>query len=226
MKLTRLTDRVWIYPFEKERDRPNLCYIRGDRWSLAADAGHSADHTGEFYKAIEEEGLPLPEVTVITHWHWDHTLGMHEVHGICVANMLTDQHLRDFKERIQTEGTGFFFELDETIRREYEGGKPVIVSLADIVFEGELLLDPGNCPVRIFQAESPHTDDSTLIEVKDGKILILGDSSSGVFPSWEVDPVPARKLKDTILKVNPEICIHGHLPPLPPEEMIRETLGM
>ena len=81
MKLERLTERVWVYPYEEERDRPNLSYIKGDRWSLAVDAGHSDDHVREFYRALEEEGLPLPELTVLTHWHWDHTFGMHAVHG-------------------------------------------------------------------------------------------------------------------------------------------------
>ena len=47
MKLNRLTQRIWVYPYEEERDRPNLSYIRGDRWSLAVDAGHSAEHTEE-----------------------------------------------------------------------------------------------------------------------------------------------------------------------------------
>ena len=85
MKLNRLTERVWVFPYEEERDRPNLGYIRGDRWSLAADAGHSEAHVKEFYKALEEEGLPLPRITVLTHWHWDHTFGMHAVHGLCLA---------------------------------------------------------------------------------------------------------------------------------------------
>jgi hypothetical protein len=35
MKLNRLTERVWVYPYEEKRDRPNLSYIRGDNWSLA-----------------------------------------------------------------------------------------------------------------------------------------------------------------------------------------------
>ena len=35
MKLERLTERIWVCPYEEERDRPNLSYIRGDRWSLA-----------------------------------------------------------------------------------------------------------------------------------------------------------------------------------------------
>ena len=57
MKLIRWTDRVWYYPFEQERDRPNLGYIRGDKWSLAVDAGHSDAHVQAFYAALEEAGL-------------------------------------------------------------------------------------------------------------------------------------------------------------------------
>ena len=67
MRLERLSERVWVFPYEERRDRPNLCYIKGDNWSIAVDAGHSADHVMEFYKAIEEEGFPLPKLTVLTH---------------------------------------------------------------------------------------------------------------------------------------------------------------
>ena len=31
---------------------------------------------GEIAAALEEEGLPLPQLTVLTHWHWDHTFGI------------------------------------------------------------------------------------------------------------------------------------------------------
>jgi len=40
MKLERLSERIWVYPYEEKRDRPNLSYIRGDKWSLVVDAGH------------------------------------------------------------------------------------------------------------------------------------------------------------------------------------------
>ena len=107
MNLIRLTERIWVYPYEEERDRPNLCYIHGDRWSLAADAGHSANHTRDFYGALEKEGLPMPEITVLTHWHWDHTLGMHAIHGLSIANELTNRYLTDFHNRIKDEEPGF-----------------------------------------------------------------------------------------------------------------------
>ena len=224
MKLNRLTERVWVYPYEERRDRPNLSYIRGDNWSLAVDAGHSEEHTREFYRALEEEGLPLPKLTVITHWHWDHTFGMHAVHGLCLANERTNQYLDAFRRRLEAEGTEFFLEMDDRIRNEYEDGKPVVVTLADLVFRGEMLLDAGNCPIRVFQAEAPHTDDSTLIEIPGEKLLILGDCTGGAFPEWTVDQTLADKLAQTVREINPEICLPGHWTPLSPEIIIQDLL--
>ncbi len=224
MNLNRLTERVWVYPYEERRDRPNLSYIRGDNWSLAVDAGHSKEHTREFYRALEEEGLPLPKLTVITHWHWDHTFGMHAVHGLCLANERTNQYLDAFRRRLEAEGTEFFLEMDERIRNEYEDGKPVVVTPADLVFRGEMLLDAGNCPIRVFQAEAPHTDDSTLIEIPGEKLLILGDCTGGAFPEWTVDQTLADKLAQTVREINPEICLPGHWTPLSPEIIIQDLL--
>ncbi len=225
MKLNRLTERIWVHPYEEERDRPNLSYIRGDKWSLAVDAGHSADHTREFYRALEEAGLPLPELTVLTHWHWDHTFGMHAVHGLTLANRRTRDYLADFRGRLEKEGPGFFLDMHESIRREYADGKPVVVTPADLVFSGEMLLDPGSCPVRVFQAEAPHTDDSTLVWVPGEKVLILGDCTGGTFPDWEMDEVLAAKLAETISAIHPEICLPGHWTPLAPGVIIQDLLA-
>ena len=134
MELTKVTDCVWFYPFEKDRDRPILGYIKGDHFSVAVDAGHSEAHTKEFYSALEEAGLPLPKITVLTHWHWDHTFGMHAVNGLCIANCITDSYLRQFKKKIEEKGDEMFLSLDACIRKEYEGNKPVIITFPDIVF--------------------------------------------------------------------------------------------
>ena len=122
MKPDRLTQRIWVYPYEEERDRPNLIYIRGDRFSLAVDAGHSAEHVREFYRSLEEAGLPLPSLTVLTHWHWDHTFGMHAVRGLCLACERTNRYLADFRARLEREGPAFCLAMHESIRREYGDG--------------------------------------------------------------------------------------------------------
>ena len=222
MELNRLTERIWVYPFEEARDRPNLSYIRGDRWSLAVDAGHSADHVREFYRALEEAGLPLPSLTVLTHWHWDHTFGMHAVHGLCLANEQTNRYLEDFRGRLEKEGTAFFLEMHETIRREYADGKPVTVVPADLVFRGEMTIDAGNCPVRVFQAEAPHTDDSTLVWLPEEKFLILGDSTCYTFPDRKMDQALADKLAATIQELGPETCLPGHWTPLSADIVVQD----
>lgn len=37
--LKKLSEHIWYMPFEEERDRPNLGYVKGDKLSLAIDAG-------------------------------------------------------------------------------------------------------------------------------------------------------------------------------------------
>ena len=225
MQLERLSERVWIYPFEQERDRPNLGYIRGEKWSLAVDAGHSAAHVGEFYRALEAAGLPLPALTVLTHWHWDHTLGMHAANGLCLANARTKDHLAALQRKIAREGEEALFSLEESIRREYACGQRVRVSLPDMTFAGGMALDAGNCPVRIIEAEAPHTDDSTLILLPEEKILFLGDAACDVFSTGEKDAVLCQKLADTIRSTGASIVMEGHWTPQTPGEMIADLLS-
>lgn len=225
MKLERISDRIWLFPYEEERDRPYLGYIRGDKWSLAVDAGHSSAHTESFYRELAAEGLPLPSLTVLTHWHWDHTFAMHAVHGLCLANARTDGYLHEIREKIEREGTDFFFASDEKIRREYAGNVPVVVTMADMVYTGEILLDAGNCTIRVFQAESPHTDDSTLVYIPGEKTLFLGDAAYGAFPTWESDPDLCSKLRETIIPLDAERCVMSHHDLATKQEALRELFS-
>ena len=225
MKLKQLTDRVWYFPFEEERDRPNLGYIRGDRWSLAVDAGHSGAHVQAFYEALSEAGLPLPALTVLTHWHWDHSFALHAVHGLSLAGEKTNRHLLAFREEIARNGPEVFFSLHESVRKEYAGGQPVVVRPADMTYTGEMRLDLGNCPVRIFETEAPHTDDSTLIEATAEKVLFLGDADCGVFPTWEKDPALSRSLARVIAGEDVRYCLDGHWTAVTKEEEIAEILS-
>ena len=222
MKLERLTNRIWIFPYEEERDRPILGYVQGDNWSLAVDAGHSDSHVNDFYRTLQENDLPLPTLTVLTHWHWDHTFGMHKVNGFTMANKRTNNALSEIRDKIEREGREWFLAFDYKIRNEYAGNRPVAVTNADMVFTGEILLNAGNCPIRVFQAESPHTDDSTIISIPDEKVLFLGDAAYGAFPTWESDPELCRKLVKAISPIDAEICIESHHDPLAKAKVIQD----
>ena len=225
MELKRLTEHIWYMPFEEERDRPNLGYVKGDHWSLAIDAGHSAAHVGEFYRLLEKENLPLPSMTVLTHWHWDHTFGMHAVNGLTLANDKTDRHLAEWKDKIEKNGPNEFFAIHESIRREYGTNTEVTVKRADIVFSGEVIFEPGGCTVKVIQTEAPHTDDSTLIYVDHDKTLFLGDSAGDDFFTGIKRADLCRKLADTIRGINPEICVEGHWLPVNPEDTLEDLMS-
>lgn len=213
MELKRLTEHVWYMPYEEERDRPNLGYVRGGNWSLAVDAGHSAAHTEAFYALLEKEGLPLPALTVLTHWHWDHSFGMHAVSGLSLSNVRTKEHLAEWKEKIGRDGPGEFLALHESVRREYAGGRPVTVVLPDLTFSGEMELDLGGVHVLLKQSASPHTDDSTLVFVREDGVLFLGDAAGGEFPTWIKKKELCDELAETIREIGPEVCLEGHWVP-------------
>ncbi len=212
-------------PFEEWRDRPNLGYIRGDKYSVAVDAGHSASHVEQFYELLDAENLSLPDITVITHWHWDHTFGMHAVNGLCIANHITNRHLEDYKKKLETEGTEEFFSMYDAIRNEYPGQAPVIVTLADIIFDGNLSLDLGGCTVNLLQTEAPHTDDSTLVFIPEEKVLFIGDSACGALPNWKKDTRLCRKLADCISSVDADTVIDGHWVKQTKEETLSDIMA-
>ena len=223
MELKKLSEHIWYMPYESERDRPNLGYVKGENWSLAIDAGHSDVHVKEFYALLEKENLPLPKVTVLTHWHWDHTFGMHAVNGLCIANKKTDAHLVEWK--IESDGPDEFLAIDQSIRIEYANGKKVIVKPADILFSGELTLDLGGCKVQVMESEAPHTEDSTLVYVVEDKVLFLGDSTCNDFQKGTKDPVFCQKLADKIKAVNPETCVEGHWVPVETSDTLNDLFN-
>ena len=224
MELKKLSEHIWYMPYESERDRPNLGYVKGDNWSLAIDAGHSDVHVKEFYALLEKENLPLPSLTVLTHWHWDHTFGMHAVNGLCIANKKTNAHLVEWKNKIDANGPAEFLAIDESIRIEYANDKKVIVKPADILFSGELTLDLGGCKVQVMESEAPHTEDSTLVYVVEDKVLFLGDSTCKDFQKGTKDPVLRQKLADKIKSINPETCVEGHWVPVETSDTLSDLL--
>ena len=66
MELTRVTDRVWYYPFEKERDRPILGYVKGNDWSLAVMQDIQNYILWNSTKR-KKAGLSMPTITVLAY---------------------------------------------------------------------------------------------------------------------------------------------------------------
>ena len=222
MRLIRFNDHIWYSEYEEERDRPAIGYIKGSKFSVAVDAGHSRLHIDEFYEALEKEGLPLPSLTVLTHWHWDHSFALKWINGLSVASTRTNRYLRDFIAQRSPQNDEKFFHLDPSIEKEYSADVSLEVIAADIEYEKDLHIDAGDLPIDIFRVTSSHTDDCSLIYLKNDKTVFFGDAMSGVFPTWIPDTEKLADFIKTVEELDADHFIGGHWPIFTKEELLKE----
>ena len=222
--IQKIGEHSWIYPCDAVKDRPNLGYIEGTNMALAVDAGHSSSHVMDFYDALEKEMLPLPDITVITHWHWDHTFGMHAVHGKTMARPETNTQLKRIQQEMRDD-QGYakrFINSDVCIRREYAGGVPLKVVSAQEEVTENICIDLGGVHAQICYAESPHTEDALLIYVPEDRVVYIGDAQLGEFPSWRMNFRRLEALEQQIRALDVRTVIDGHWKPYSKKAFLAE----
>ena len=226
--LQQLTDRVWTLPHDEASDRPVLTYIEGDQLSVAVDAGASPAHVREFYTAITDKGLPIPEITILTHWHWDHSFGLCATNGFTMASKKTAEKLKEvatwtwtpeaMEERLRTHEDIPF--CHEHICLEYRRPEWIQVTLPDMTLAGEGTMDIGGAVIACETCDSPHSRDALLVSADD--CLIIGDAGYEDF--YELDrQYDKGRLSAFIEKLKGRTerwLVAGHEPPLRREAFI------
>lgn len=220
MKLIKFSDRIYYYPYDDDRDRPVLGYIKGDKFSVAIEAGHSQAHIDEFYTELKKNEMPLPEVTILTHWHWDHSFAMAYVHGKTVAHVNTNKHLN----KVRKEMPGFQEELMKSnpwVAEEFKTGEKMNVVLADVTFEDNYDINAGGIHIHAFHVVSPHTDDSVFIYIPEEKVLFTGDVQNGsVTDLYNPDKELLAQTMTVIERTEAETIISGHWPVTSKEQFL------
>ena len=62
----KIADHVYVYPFERYTDRPNIGLIVGEKYALLFEAGNSANHVELIKKDLADQGLPRPDFVAIS----------------------------------------------------------------------------------------------------------------------------------------------------------------
>lgn len=208
-----------------------LGYVRGNKYSLAVDGGNSADHVEKFYGELTESHLRLPDFTVITHWHWDHTFGMHSVSGKTVAAQITNHKLNEVQKWEWTDeamegrlrsGEDIEF-VDTCIRLEYPDRGKITVVKADIEFRGAMSIDLGGVRCEIREFIAPHSSDSVLINVPEEKAVFIGDANCGDYyhNNGEYDRAKLKEIIETLGKIDAQVVVLGHESP----QNLQETIN-
>jgi glyoxylase-like metal-dependent hydrolase (beta-lactamase superfamily II) len=165
--MERISEHVWWMP-PGPPDRPSLCAVVGERWTVALDAGSSRAHTRAFL-----DGLPLrPAAVVYTHSHWDHVFGGVELDALVLAHRVTAANLAAMAELDWNDDAN----VNDDIREELPAPRTVEIAQADVVFDDALELDLGGVSVRVEHVVTDHCDDACVILVQPDKLLFVGDA--------------------------------------------------
>jgi glyoxylase-like metal-dependent hydrolase (beta-lactamase superfamily II) len=230
-QLRKLSDRIYYLPHMSETDRPNLGYILGARCSLMVDAGNSAQHAKLFLEQLEEKGFPYPDYIVITHWHWDHTFGMHAVKAKTIAGRRTSEQLNkvagwkwDNKSMLERLVTGEEIEFcDKNIRIEYSNPEEIVIRTPDITFDQRLVIDLGGITCELFPIINPHSEDSVAVFVPEERIVFLGDASGGdhYHNHGQYDKNKLLSFMDIIKELDFDTCVEGHDDAITKEQLLQ-----
>ena len=222
MGLEKLTDRIYYYPHQPEFDRPMLAYVKGSKFSLAVDAGYSEKHVSDFYVLLKQEELEKPDFTVITHWHYDHTFGMHHIHGTSIAHCKTNYFLAEQQTNAANPNyMDILKDEDICFSREYDNISSLKIVFSDIEFQNEIKINLGDLTAIIFHTESPHSEDTVCVYIPEERVLFLGDSTSeDFFNNSYMDKEKLKKLVSLIEDSDCVYCVLSHAEPMNKEELL------
>lgn len=211
MRLEQITEHTWYLPPDDQKDRPMLGYVKGEKFSLAIDGGFSPDQVEGFYRELKAANLPKPDFTALTHWHWDHTLGLPAVFGLVIAECRTNELLREERKRLADPS------YEKRLRKSYiyvDEEFPDVpiptIRTGEIEFHDHLTLDPGGVRAELFHVEAPHTPDSTLIYIPEDKVLFLGDASLSSFETGRMDREKMNALLEAVRSLDCQAILLGH----------------
>lgn len=182
--LIKVSEHIYFMKYRRLGDRPNLYYIKGDKYSIVIDAGNCKAQVDKFYKILKENNLEDPKYTIITHWHWDHTFGLKYAKGETISSIKTYKKLEEVqkwkwnkKDRIQRIKDGLEIPFcDQNIGIEYLNYKGIDVVLPDKYISRNKTFDLGNLKVELIVRDSTHTRDNIFIYVPSDKVLIVADA--------------------------------------------------
>lgn len=184
LKLIKVTDRLYYLPHYEKNDWCTIGLVIGDRHTLMLDSGASGRHVEMFLQQLEENGLPRPDLCVLTHWHWDHTYGLAHLGNITsFATKRTNELIRkmqgwgwsdeEMRKRIET-GEDLEFSYPH-INDEYPDKSLIKIAPATVEYTDRLTIDLGGVTVKLKAVENSHSYDCAVAYIPEEKCIFLGD---------------------------------------------------
>lgn len=231
-KIYQLTPHIYILPFDRDTDRPNLGYIRAEIPALF-DAGCGPKNAKLLKNQLRDRGFPLPEKIIISHFHWDHCFASGYLEGEIIAGQFTRDKMREmmnlkissFEDLIDEERFMPRF-CREHLPLEYADVSQIRLRPADRVIGERERLDLGDLHITLKQVTSPHCPGQTVAFVEEDKVLFVGDSYSACITGYDfVDDLEKRRIfYEDIREFDFDYIVLSHFDVMKKEDFWREAL--
>lgn len=233
-KINKIGNSFWYITPVAETDRPILGMVVGANKTLMIDAGNSEDHANYFQKELLKRGVPNPDMVVLTHWHWDHIFGLSALSNtVSIAFTETKKEMEKLipfswsDEAIDArvkEGTEIEF-CARAIKEEFRNHRDIKIVLPDVTFENRIEIDLGGVTCIVQHVGGDHAADSTIVYVKEDKILFLADciypNMYAVKENYTIEET--LRLLDKLEQFDAETYIPSHQKPITKEEFNQEV---
>lgn len=215
-------------------DRPILGMVIGTKKILMIDAGNSEEHVNYFLKELKKREIPNPDIVVLTHWHWDHILGLSALTDtVSIASKETEREMEKLipfswsDEAIDArvkEGVEIEF-CAKAIKEEYTNHRDIMITLPDITIERRAEINLGGVTCIVQHVGGDHAADSVIVYIKEEKILFLGDC---IYPRMYAKKVhytinETLRLLDELESFDAETYIPSHQQPISKETFEMEV---
>lgn len=185
LKLKPLTQHVYCLSDSLDRKKPLLVCIAGDDQLLMIDGGASIHHMEAMLAEIEQDNTlnSLSKLGVVSDCHWNHVFGLQVCHFPYIAHKQAKDTLEkmaawdwsdEMLERYIKEDKLLPSEVKE-IKREMPDRSDLHIQVPCIMYRHQLELDLGNLSCLLEHIESDHSPDSTVVYLKEDKVLVVGD---------------------------------------------------
>lgn len=219
-----LTPGIWYSDPVHQGDRPVLGVIAGERASLLVDGGNGAAHVRQTLDFVRELDIPPLSAVCLTHYHWDHVLGLSHTGLPVIASAATKEKVARLAtyswddaalDRRVEAGTESPF-CREHIKIEYpDSNRRVEIKQVDAAFDHTLVLDLGGATAHLRRVDCDHTDDCVIIHIPEAGVVFLGDCLYSCLESgsWYLNPQRYSRLLRELTALEARWYLPSHQEP-------------
>ena len=219
--LKKISNNIYILPFNKYNDRPILGFIKGKNFDINIDCGNSYNHAQLFISEINKITTPNIKFSINTHWHWDHCFGNIAFNNDIISSDTTKEKIsylsklewdnRSLESRVKS-GEEIEFCREHIIKEFPNNKRKIKIKIPNLTFSKKFNLNLGNLNCELIKINCDHSEDSIIAHIKEEKTVFVGDSlyMNMYEGDWYYTPSIFIPYLNQLLSLNANIYIPSH----------------